>query len=82
MLITSFYNHTCSWSIAGEGCVGVSAITFQELREKVAVYASALRRLGVTVGDRVVGKLPSSQYYLSCQMWSPVAVCCAYGKCR
>lgn len=40
---------------AGEGRDTIEAITFKELRQKVAVYASAMRRLGVQIGDRVVG---------------------------
>ncbi|XP_052222832.1 acetoacetyl-CoA synthetase-like isoform X2 [Dreissena polymorpha] len=43
----------------GEGCDGIATLTFKELRQKVAVYASALGRLGVKVGDRVVGYIPN-----------------------
>lgn len=43
----------------GEGKNTVEKMTFRELREKVAVYASAMRRLGVQVGDRVVGYIPN-----------------------
>ncbi|XP_052802032.1 acetoacetyl-CoA synthetase-like [Mya arenaria] len=43
----------------GEGREKIEAITFKELGQKVAVYASAMRRLGVTVGDRVVGYIPN-----------------------
>lgn len=33
--------------------------SFRELRDSVAVYAAALRRLGVEKGDRVVGYIPN-----------------------
>ena len=39
----------------GEGRETVEAITYKELKQKVAVYASAMKRLGVQIGDRVVG---------------------------
>ena len=38
----------------GEG-LGVSQKTFRELRESVARYATALKKIGVQKGDRVVG---------------------------
>ncbi len=34
-------------------------MTFGELKLKVAQYATALRREGVTKGDRIVGYLPN-----------------------
>lgn len=43
----------------GEGRETIEKITFKELHQKVAVYASAMRRLGVQVGDRVVGYIPN-----------------------
>lgn len=43
----------------GEGRETIEKITFKELRQKVAVYASAMRRLGVQIGDRVVGYIPN-----------------------
>ena len=50
-------NHTYKHYLCkGEGRVTVEKITFKELRQKVAVYASAMRRLGVQIGDRVVGE--------------------------
>ncbi|KAK9709369.1 hypothetical protein K7432_009073 [Basidiobolus ranarum] len=42
----------------GEGREPVS-LTYKELYDKVQVYAGALRSLGVTVGDRVVGYIPN-----------------------
>ncbi|KAL4224428.1 hypothetical protein ACF0H5_017880 [Mactra antiquata] len=43
----------------GEGRENVEEITFKELRQKVSLYASAMKRLGVQVGDRVVGYIPN-----------------------
>jgi len=37
----------------------IATCTFKEMRNKVAGYAAALRRLGVTIGDRVAGYLPN-----------------------
>ncbi|EDO37374.1 predicted protein [Nematostella vectensis] len=37
----------------------VRTVTFQQLREKVAVLASALGKLGIKMGDRVVGYIPN-----------------------
>ena len=34
-------------------------MTFGELRRQVGLYASALRNLGISKGDRVVGYLPN-----------------------
>lgn len=37
-------------------------MTFEELRQQVALFAAAMRKMGVKKGDRVVGKgslLPS-----------------------
>lgn len=31
-------------------------MTFEELRQAVALYAAAMRKMGVKIGDRVVGK--------------------------
>lgn len=31
-------------------------VTFEELRQKVALFAAAMRKMGVKQGDRVVGK--------------------------
>ncbi|XP_031552473.1 acetoacetyl-CoA synthetase-like [Actinia tenebrosa] len=43
---------------AGEG-QQVNTMTFSELKQKVAVLASALRNLGIKKGDRVVGYIPN-----------------------
>uniref|UniRef100_A0A4W3H9I2 Acetoacetyl-CoA synthetase n=1 Tax=Callorhinchus milii TaxID=7868 RepID=A0A4W3H9I2_CALMI len=45
---------------AGEGTEEVVKVTFKELKRRVALYAVALRRAGVNVGDRVLGYLPNS----------------------
>ena len=42
-------------TFSGEGNPEIRKITFKELHDKVAVYAEALRRLGIEKGDRVVG---------------------------
>ena len=39
-----------------EGRNSVEEITFAQLKDQVALYASALRRLGVQKDDRVVGE--------------------------
>lgn len=31
-------------------------VTFEELRQQVALFAAAMRKMGVKQGDRVVGK--------------------------
>jgi len=43
----------------GEGQGGVLRRTFKELRQQVAIYASALKKMGVKKGDRVVGYIPN-----------------------
>lgn len=37
----------------------VQTLTFKQLRNEVARYASSMRRLGITIGDRVVGYIPN-----------------------
>ena len=49
-----FFLHIVTFS--GEGQKPVK-ITFGQLRKRVGAIASALRKAGVTVGDRVVGKI-------------------------
>lgn len=39
-----------------EGKEEILKVTFEELRQAVALYAAAMRRMGVKVGDRVVGE--------------------------
>lgn len=41
---------------SGEGKEEILKVTFEELRQSVALYAAAMRKMGVKVGDRVVGK--------------------------
>ncbi|XP_064424037.1 acetoacetyl-CoA synthetase [Latimeria chalumnae] len=38
----------------------ITKVTFGELRKDVALYAAAMRKMGVRAGDRVVGYLPNS----------------------
>uniref|UniRef100_A0A8C3V9B6 Acetoacetyl-CoA synthetase n=1 Tax=Catharus ustulatus TaxID=91951 RepID=A0A8C3V9B6_CATUS len=45
---------------AREGKEEILKVTFEELRQAVALYAAAMRKMGVKVGDRVVGYLPNS----------------------
>ncbi|XP_053327807.1 acetoacetyl-CoA synthetase [Spea bombifrons] len=45
---------------AREGKENVEKVTFEELRKHVALYAAAMRKMGVKTGDRVVGYLPNS----------------------
>ncbi|XP_066459491.1 acetoacetyl-CoA synthetase isoform X2 [Eleutherodactylus coqui] len=42
-----------------EGREHVEKVTFGELRRDVALYAAAMRKMGVETGDRVVGYLPN-----------------------
>ncbi|XP_053545275.1 acetoacetyl-CoA synthetase-like [Bombina bombina] len=44
---------------AREGREHIENVTFDELRRDVALYAAAMRKMGVTTGDRVVGYLPN-----------------------
>ncbi|XP_061417860.1 acetoacetyl-CoA synthetase [Lethenteron reissneri] len=44
---------------AVEGGEEVSKVTFGELRRDVALYAAAMRKLGIGKGDRVAGYLPN-----------------------
>lgn len=39
--------------------IGIGSMTFGQLKAQVARYSSALRQLGVTKGDRIVGYLPN-----------------------
>lgn len=41
---------------SGEGKEEILKVTFEELRQAVALYAAAMRKMGVKVGDRVVGE--------------------------
>lgn len=43
----------------GEGQTEVKTKTFKELKQSVALFASAMRRFGVEKGDRVVGYIPN-----------------------
>ena len=39
--------------------VGIGQMTFGELRQKVGLYASALKKMGIKKGDIVAGYLPN-----------------------
>ena len=43
------------YALSGEG-LGISQMTFRQLRDSVSKYATALKKIGVQKGDRVVGK--------------------------
>ncbi|XP_069071475.1 acetoacetyl-CoA synthetase [Pleurodeles waltl] len=45
---------------AREGREEISKVTFAELRQDVALFAAAMRKMGVKPGDRVVGYMPNS----------------------
>jgi len=42
-----------------EGKEEIVKVTFEELRQQVALFAAAMRKMGVKQGDRVVGYLPN-----------------------
>ncbi|XP_072578770.1 acetoacetyl-CoA synthetase isoform X2 [Vulpes vulpes] len=44
---------------AREGREEIVKVTFEELRQQVALFAAAMRKMGVKQGDRVVGYLPN-----------------------
>ncbi|OCU01999.1 acetoacetyl-CoA synthetase [Xenopus laevis] len=44
---------------AREGKENIEKVTFGELRRDVAVFAAAMRKMGIKTGDRVVGYLPN-----------------------
>ncbi|KAM6156265.1 acetoacetyl-CoA synthetase isoform 1-T1 [Rhynchocyon petersi] len=46
--------------VAREGKEEIGKVTFEELRQQVALFAAAMRQMGIKVGDRVVGYLPNS----------------------
>ncbi|XP_036730885.1 acetoacetyl-CoA synthetase isoform X3 [Balaenoptera musculus] len=46
--------------VAREGREEIEKVSFEELRRQVALYAAAMRKMGVRRGDRVIGYLPNS----------------------
>uniref|UniRef100_A0A8C0KFE7 Acetoacetyl-CoA synthetase n=1 Tax=Canis lupus dingo TaxID=286419 RepID=A0A8C0KFE7_CANLU len=46
---------------AREGKEEIVKVTFEELRQQVALFAAAMRKMGVKQGDRVVVSFPSKQ---------------------
>lgn len=48
--------------VAREGREEIMKVTFEELRQQVALFAAAMRRMGVKKGDRVAGYLPNSAH--------------------
>ncbi|KAM5238505.1 acetoacetyl-CoA synthetase isoform 2-T2 [Ctenodactylus gundi] len=48
--------------VAREGREDIEKVTFEELRQQVALFAAAMRKMGVKKGDRVVGYLPNSMH--------------------
>lgn len=51
-------------TFANESIGVYKKITFNELRYNVAVYAEALKRIGILPGDRVAGLLPNGEHAL------------------
>lgn len=51
--------------LPGEGKEEIAKVTFKELRQRVALFAAAMRKMGVRKADRVVGecfwRLPRSR---------------------
>uniref|UniRef100_A0A8D2AXK8 Acetoacetyl-CoA synthetase n=1 Tax=Sciurus vulgaris TaxID=55149 RepID=A0A8D2AXK8_SCIVU len=48
--------------VAREGKEEIVKVTFEELRQQVALFAAAMRKMGVRQGDRVVGYLPNGEH--------------------
>ncbi|XP_040843079.1 acetoacetyl-CoA synthetase isoform X4 [Ochotona curzoniae] len=48
--------------VAREGREEIVKVTFEELRQQVALFAAAMRKMGVRKGDRVVGYLPNGAH--------------------
>uniref|UniRef100_A0A8C5KNN5 Acetoacetyl-CoA synthetase n=1 Tax=Jaculus jaculus TaxID=51337 RepID=A0A8C5KNN5_JACJA len=48
--------------VAREGKEEIVKVTFEELKQQVALFAAAMRRMGVKKGDRVVGYLPNGAH--------------------
>ncbi|XP_004636019.1 acetoacetyl-CoA synthetase [Octodon degus] len=48
--------------VTREGKDEIEKVTFGELRQQVALFATAMRKMGVRKGDRVVGYLPNSAH--------------------
>lgn len=44
--------------LTAEGKEEIEKVTFGELKRDVALYAAALRKMGLKIGDRVVGRYP------------------------
>ncbi|KAK7802337.1 hypothetical protein U0070_025289 [Myodes glareolus] len=53
---------SCPVLFSGEGREEIVKVTFGELRQQVALFAAAMRKMGVKKGDRVVGYLPNSAH--------------------
>uniref|UniRef100_A0A8C9VQ25 Acetoacetyl-CoA synthetase n=1 Tax=Scleropages formosus TaxID=113540 RepID=A0A8C9VQ25_SCLFO len=47
---------------AKENTEEITKVTFRELSREVALFAAAMRKMGVRTGDRVVGYLPNGVY--------------------
>ncbi|CAK6439942.1 unnamed protein product [Pipistrellus nathusii] len=61
-LLRHQHNDKVALYLAREGREEVGKVTFQELRQQVALLAAAMRRMGVRRGDRVVGYLPNGEH--------------------
>lgn len=47
---------TSSWCLSAEANEEIVKVTYGELRRDVALFAAAMRKMGVQTGDRVVGE--------------------------
>lgn len=54
--------------VAREGKEEIVKVTFEELRQQVALFAAAMRKMGVRRGDRVVGYLPNSAHAIEAML--------------
>ncbi|XP_036907769.1 acetoacetyl-CoA synthetase [Sturnira hondurensis] len=55
-------NDKAALYVAREGKEEIEKVTFEELRQRVALFAAAMTNMGVTVGDCVVGYLPNGEH--------------------
>ncbi|KAM8818179.1 acetoacetyl-CoA synthetase isoform 2-T2 [Rhynchonycteris naso] len=55
-------NDRAALYVAREGQEEIRKVTFEELRQQVALFAAAMRKMGVRKGDRIVGYLPNGMH--------------------
>ncbi|XP_054450284.1 acetoacetyl-CoA synthetase isoform X2 [Pteronotus mesoamericanus] len=54
--------------VAREGKEEIGKVTFEELRQRVALFAAAMRKMGVKTGDCVSGYLPNGEHALEAML--------------